>query len=62
MQAQLTHSTRHFVLHYVEMVAAMFIGMFALYAPAGVLLSALGTSCWQPGRPCASAPSMPPIS
>jgi hypothetical protein len=26
------------------MIAVMFIGMFALYAPAGVLLSALGTN------------------
>ena len=44
MQAQLTHSTRHFVLHYVEMVAAMFIGMFALSKPADLLFSALGAS------------------
>ena len=44
MQAQPTHSTRRFVLHYVEMVAAMFIGMFALSKPADLLFSALGAS------------------
>jgi hypothetical protein len=44
MQPQPTHSTRRFFLHYVEMVAAMFIGMFALSKPADWLFSALGTS------------------
>jgi hypothetical protein len=38
------HSTRQFVRHYVEMVAVMFVGMFVLMAPAGVLLGAVGTS------------------
>jgi hypothetical protein len=44
MQPQTTHSTRRFFLHYLEMVAAMFIGMFALGKPADLLFSALGTS------------------
>lgn len=37
-------STRRFLRHYAEMVAAMFIGMFALAKPADWLFSALGTS------------------
>ena len=37
-------STRRFVLHYGEMVAAMFLGMVALGVPAGWLFSAFGTS------------------
>lgn len=44
MQPHTTHSTRRFFLHYVEMVAAMFIGMFALSMPADRLFSALGAS------------------
>jgi hypothetical protein len=36
--------TYRFVRHYAEMVAVMFAGMFALMAPTGVLLSAVGTS------------------
>jgi hypothetical protein len=44
MQPQTTHSTRRFFVHYVEMVAAMFIGMFALSKPADLLFSALGAS------------------
>jgi hypothetical protein len=36
--------TRHFVRHYVEMVVVMFLGMFVLGMPAGLLLGALGTS------------------
>jgi hypothetical protein len=36
--------TRHFILHYVEMVVAMFAGMAALGIPAVALLSAAGTS------------------
>lgn len=44
MQPQTTHSTRRFFLHYVEMVAVMFIGMFALGKPADLLFSALGAS------------------
>ena len=44
MQRQTSHSTRHFFVHYAEMVAAMFIGMFALSKPADWLFSALGTS------------------
>jgi hypothetical protein len=37
-------STRHFVRHYIEMVAAMFLGMLILGPPAGWLFNALGTS------------------
>jgi len=37
-------STGRFVGHYVEMVAVMFIGMFALSNPADWLFSALGAS------------------
>ena len=37
-------STRHFVRHYVEMVAAMFLGMAVLGLPAGWALSSLGSS------------------
>ena len=44
MQPQPTHSTSRFFLHYLEMVAAMFIGMFALSKPADLLFSALGAS------------------
>jgi hypothetical protein len=40
-----THgSTYRFLLHYAEMVAVMFAGMFALMAPTGILLSVFGTS------------------
>ena len=44
MQSLTTHSNRRFYRHYAEMVAAMFIGMFALSAPADWLFRALGTS------------------
>ena len=44
MQSDTTHSTLHFVRHYAEMVAAMFIGMFTLSKPAEWLFNALGTS------------------
>jgi hypothetical protein len=44
MQPHTIHSTRRFFLHYAEMIAAMFIGMFALSMPADWLFSALGTS------------------
>jgi hypothetical protein len=37
-------SARRFALHYVEMVAAMLLGMIALGKPADLLLSALGAS------------------
>jgi ABC-type multidrug transport system permease subunit len=37
-------STRRFLLHYLEMVAAMFLGMIVLGIPAGWLFSAFGTS------------------
>jgi hypothetical protein len=37
-------STKHFVRHYVEMVAAMFLGMAVLMPPAGWALGALDTS------------------
>jgi hypothetical protein len=36
-------STRHFVRHYAEMVAAMFLGMAVLGLPAGWAMSAVGT-------------------
>src|SRR5690242_17971654 len=35
---------RHFIRHYVEMVIAMFLGMAVLGIPAGLLMSAFGTS------------------
>lgn len=38
------HSVRRFARHYAEMVAAMFIGMFALGKPADLLLQAFGAS------------------
>lgn len=44
MQPDTSHSALHFFRHYAEMVAAMFIGMFALGKPADWLFSALGTS------------------
>lgn len=44
MQPETTYSARRFFRHYAEMVAAMFIGMFALGKPAGLLFSALGSS------------------
>jgi hypothetical protein len=37
-------STRHFTRHYVEMVAAMFLGMGVLLPPLGAALRAFGTS------------------
>jgi hypothetical protein len=37
-------STRHFIRHYVEMVAVMFGGMAVLGAPAGWALGAAGSS------------------
>jgi hypothetical protein len=40
----MTTSTRHFIRHYAEMVAAMFLGMGVLYAPAMVALGAAGVS------------------
>src|SRR5215831_9382007 len=36
--------TRRFIRHYVEMVAAMFLGMFALGMPADWILRAFGAS------------------
>ena len=38
----MTKSTRHFIRHYAEMVAAMFLGMGVLFAPALVALGAAG--------------------
>jgi hypothetical protein len=38
------HSARRFVGHYLEMVAAMFVGMFALGMPADLLLRTVGVS------------------
>jgi hypothetical protein len=40
----MTKSTRHFIRHYAEMVAAMFLGMGVLFAPAMVALGAAGVS------------------
>jgi hypothetical protein len=40
----MTSSTRHFVRHYAEMLAAMFLGMFVLGIPALVALGAAGVS------------------
>ncbi len=37
-------STRHFIRHYAEMVAAMFLGMGVLFAPALVAFGAAGVS------------------
>ncbi len=37
-------SVRHFTRHYLEMVVAMFLGMFVLGAPALLALGALGMS------------------
>ena len=39
-----SRSTRRFVLHYGEMVAAMFLGMVVLGIPAGWVFGAFGTS------------------
>ena len=36
--------TRHFIRHYLEMVAAMFLGMGVLFAPALLALGAAGVS------------------
>ena len=38
----MTHSTRHFIRHYVEMVVAMFLGMVVLGFPAGWAIGAMG--------------------
>ncbi len=40
----MTKSSRHFIRHYAEMVAAMFLGMGVLFAPALVALAAAGVS------------------
>jgi hypothetical protein len=40
----MSQSTKHFVRHYVEMVAAMFLGMAVLSTPAGWVMRAFGTS------------------
>jgi hypothetical protein len=42
-----TTERRHFTRHYIEMVVAMFVGMFALGMPVGWLLRAFGTSTSQ---------------
>jgi len=41
---RLSPATRHFIRHYFEMVAAMFLGMAILGLPAGWLLNTMGTS------------------
>lgn len=40
----MTNSTRHFVRHYFEMLAAMFLGMAALGMPALMALGAAGVT------------------
>jgi hypothetical protein len=40
----MTSSTRHFVRHYAEMLAAMFLGMAVLGMPAVMALDAAGVS------------------
>jgi hypothetical protein len=40
----MTSSTRHFVRHYFEMLAAMFLGMAVLGTPALLVLGAVGES------------------
>jgi len=40
----MSRSTKHLVRHYLEMVAAMFLGMAVLSPPAGWVMSAFGTS------------------
>ena len=40
----MTKSTRHFIRHYAEMIAAMFLGMGVLFAPAMLALGAAGVS------------------
>jgi hypothetical protein len=40
----MTKSNRHFIRHYAEMVAAMFLGMGLLYAPAMLALGMAGVS------------------
>jgi hypothetical protein len=40
----MTTSTRHFIRHYVEMLAAMFLGMAVLGTPAILALGAAGVS------------------
>ena len=40
----MSQSTKQFVRHYAEMVAAMFLGMAVLSPPAGWVMSAFGTS------------------
>ena len=40
----MSHSTRHFIRHYIEMVVVMFAGMIVLGLPGEAGLNALGTS------------------
>ena len=40
----MTASTRHFIRHYLEMLAAMFLGMGVLGIPAGWAMGLFGTS------------------
>ena len=35
----MSHATRHFIRHYIEMVIAMFAGMVVLYGPAEALVA-----------------------
>jgi hypothetical protein len=49
MQTLRTSRATHFVRHYLEMVVAMFLGMFVLGAPLAALLGVAGVdvSSWQ---------------
>jgi hypothetical protein len=49
----MTHRTRHFIRHYVLMVIAMLVGMFALGGAFVVLLGAIGIDVgdWQDDAP-----------
>jgi hypothetical protein len=42
--SSISPATKHLVRHYLEMVAAMFIGMGVLAVPAGWVMGAFGTS------------------
>jgi hypothetical protein len=53
----LSRPSVRFALHYAEMVAVMFIGMFVLMAPTGWLLGAFGTS-WSGLSPAMNALTM----
>jgi hypothetical protein len=51
--ARMTHKTRHFIRHYLEMVLAMFAGMAVLGGAAAALLGAVGidVGSWRSDAP-----------